>query len=185
MIDRNFVINLAHRNTDINEYLMSLYNMAIQINAQTIVELGAGQSTFALTAAAIKTGGEFYSIDLSINSRERLYDEGSGAMLDTEPKYHFIQGDDREIAKTWKKEIDFLLHDTDHLYESTLAELRLWTSFIKKRGIYVMHDTGHEAGDGMGCRKALNEWHEQNKERWIVVHLLDTKILGMSVLIKI
>ena len=107
MIDRNYVINLANRNTDINEYLMSIYNIPVQINAQTIVELGAGQSTYALTAVANKTGGEFYSIDLGEDSHLRLFPEGKG-VLEQEPRYHFINKKALEAVKTWSFPIDFL-----------------------------------------------------------------------------
>ena len=116
------------------------------------------------------------------------YPEGEG-ILEQEPKCHFLQGDTRDVEKKWQipwiGEVDFMLHDTSHRYEETKAELEIYPKLIRKRGIYTMHDTGHEAGDGMGCRQALNEWYEKNKEEWTIVHLLDTKIIGMSVLCKI
>lgn len=185
MLDRNYVINLALRDTDMNYFVMHLYNIPIQIKAKTIVELGAGQSTFAMTAAANVTGGEFYSIDLSLDARGRLYDEDL-SILDKNPKYHFIGGDDMEIVKTWDKEIDFLLIDTSHTLEHTQAELAIWPTKVRKGGIIAMHDTAHEAGTGVGCRQALDEFMESKEgENYRVVHLLDPKIIGMSILIKL
>ena len=65
MIDRNFILNMAQQSNDINEYLMSLYNIPVQMNAKTIIEIGAGRSTFALVAAANKTEGTVTSIDIA------------------------------------------------------------------------------------------------------------------------
>lgn len=185
MLDRNFVLNLANRSTDINEYIMSLYNIPVQINARTIVELGAGQSTYALTAAANKTEGQFYSIDLFKSARDRLWEGRHGLMLDDEPRYHFVEGDDMKIVKTWDKPIDFLFIDTSHLYEHTKNELEAWTPHVLIGGVIMMHDTNHESGDGMGCRKALDEFVKKYPNNFAVVHLLDTKIIGMSILVKL
>lgn len=184
MLDRNFVINLSYRDTDMNYYILHLYNIPVQINAKTIVELGQGQSTYALCAAANKTQGEFYSFDMGPNGHLRLYPEGEG-ILEQEPRYHFEMIKSQEAGRKWNKPIDFLLHDTSHRYEETKEELELWPKWIRKRGVYVMHDTGHEAGDGMGCRKALDEWYLKNMDNWTIVHLQDPKIVGMSILIKI
>ena len=52
MIDSDFVWNLTLRDTDIKEHLMTLYSMVVMSKAKTILEIGSGQSTFALTAAA-------------------------------------------------------------------------------------------------------------------------------------
>lgn len=184
MLDKNFVLQLAGRDTDINEYLMSLYNIPVQMKAQTIVELGAGQSTFALCAAVNKTAGQFYSIDLYKSARDRLWEGNHGMMLDDEPRYHFIQGNDMEIVKSWDKPIDFLFIDTSHQYEHTKQELEAWTPYVVGGGIIMMHDTGHESEDMKGCRRALDEFVEKNRDSFVDVHLLDRKLIGMSVLIK-
>lgn len=183
-LDRNYVMNQCQKNNDINEYLMSIYNIPVQLNAQTIVELGAGESTFALTAAANKTGGQFYSIDIGRGAVERFTPDGI-SILANEPRYYFIEGDTRVLGKTWDKMADFIFHDTSHVYDQTKIELDLWPKFVRKGGVYMMHDTGHEAGDGMGCRQALNEWYDLHKKEWAIVHLMDTKVLGASVLIKL
>lgn len=47
-----------------------------------------------------------------------------------------------------------------------------------------MHDTGQETGDAVGCRKALDEFLLENED-YIAVHLLDRKILGMSIISKL
>lgn len=183
MIDFNFVLQLAGRNTDINEYLLSLYNIPVQMNAKMIVELGAGQSTYALTASANETKGQFYSIDVTEGAIARGYSLENNPLKDEE-RYHFILGDDMEVVKTWDKEIDFLFLDTSHLLEHTRAELKAWLPLVREGGVIMMHDTAHKTGDGMGCRQALNEFLEEN-DNYFPLHLLDTKYIGMSILCKL
>jgi len=184
-IDFNYVNNLAFRDTDINEHLLDLYGVAVGMNAKVIVELGAGQSTYALTAAANETKGQLYSVDLGKDAVTRLFPQGEG-VLDKEERYHFIQGDDMEIVKTWNTPIDFLFLDTSHLYEDTKKEIEAWFPKVKKGGIIAMHDVAHEEGLGTGCRKALDEFmkSEEGKD-YRVLQLLDTKHLGMAILIKL
>lgn len=183
MIDRNSVLNLAGKSTDINEYLMSIYNIPVQINAQTVVELGCGNSTVALLAAVNKTQGQLYCFDVGADSftRSGLEDE-----IRKEPRFHFTQGFVLESVKQWNKPIDFLLHDLSHLYDSTKDEIAAWFPFVRSGGIIFAHDTNHEAGDGMGCRQAYNEFMDSEEgKKYRIIHLLDTKILGGSVLIKL
>lgn len=184
MLDEDFVRNLVKKDNEISEYLLSLYNIPVQINAKTIIELGAGESTFALTAAANKTEGEFYSIDIGEGAVER-YSPGGLEVFKNEPRYHFIQGDDRKVVKTWNKGIDFLFLDTTHIYSHTKQELEEWIPFVVGGGVIAMHDTAHQSGDGTGCRKALDEFLEKNPDNFTVVHLLDTKHLGMSILVRL
>jgi len=186
MLDRNYVLNQCQKSNDINEYLMSLYNIPVQMDAKVLVELGAGESTFALTAAANKTGGEFYSIDIGKGAIER-FSPNKLSEVDNEPRFHFIQSDDLFAGKAWDKPIDFLFIDSDHTYDHVRQVLKIWPKWVKKRGIMTMHDTNHEAGDGMGCRQALEEWLAEptTTDLWRAFHLLDTKILGMTILFKV
>ena len=184
MLQRSDVRNLALKGTDINEHIMTIYNLPVQINAQVIVELGIGESTFALVAAANKTKGQLYSIDINEGGIERS-SPGGANVLRKEPRYHYIEGDTRELGKTWDKKIDFLLHDTDHTYETTKTELKLWPQWVRSGGIIFAHDTAHEAGSGMGCRQAYDEFMEEHAKEYKIIHLLDTKTIGGSVLIKL
>ena|SRR3990167_66177 len=188
-LDRNFILNLAHRDTDINEYLLTLYNLIVQGNYKTVVEIGAGQSTYALTAAVNETKGEFYSIDLTQEARLRSFPEGEG-ILDNEIRYHFIQGNDLQIVKKWTKEIDFLFIDSDHSYDHVRLQLEDWLPWVRKGGMIALHDTAQTDEIIKGCRQALNEFLKLSSLKYSqpyyrAVHLLDTKLLGMSILVKI
>ena len=183
MLDRNHVINMAQKDTDINEHLMNLYNIPVQIGAKTIVEIGAGESTLALTAAANKTEGQFYSIDLKAASVNRST-PGASESLKSEHRYHLIEGDDMEIVKTWDKEIDFLFIDSSHTYQHTKAEIKAWFPFVKRDSVIMMHDTNHSDPVLVGCRGALDEFLKENGD-YAAVHLSDTKIIGMSIVLKL
>jgi predicted O-methyltransferase YrrM len=190
MISRGDVLNISLKSSDINEYLMTLYNLPIQIKAKTIVELGAGYSTIALLAAANFLDAEFISVDMGENSWFRGYPDDF-SIYDNETGIERIQEDDMEVFKTWDKEIDFLFLDTSHSYEQTKKELANWPFWVRLGGMFVMHDTAHETGLSVGCREALDECMTTSSMARIadgyftVAHLLDTKILGMTVMVKI
>lgn len=184
ILDRNYINNLAQYQTDINQYILSLYNIPVQINAQTIVELGSGQSTFAFLAAANKTNGQLYSFDIGPFPATPLRGFPTGESILTEAsRLHYTQISDLEAEKTWNKPIDVLFLDTSHTYQHTKQELLVWPRHLRRNGIFIMHDTAHEAGDIMGCRQALNEWLDS--EKYTCVHLLDTLIIGLSVMVKL
>mgnify|MGYP001571939875 CR=1 FL=1 len=184
-IDRNFVLNLAGRSSDINGFLMTIYHLVVRGNYKTIVELGGGQSTYALVAAANKTDGQVYSHDFNTGCYTRLYPEGEG-ILDKEQRFHFIAGDDLETVKLWNKPIDFLFHDTSHVYDLSKKEIDSWFPFVRRGGQIFMHDTQQEAGDGMGCGQAIDEFMKTEEgKQYSIVHLQDSYILGASILNKL
>ena len=185
MLDFNYVLQLAGRDTDINEYLLSLYNIPVQRNDQVVVELGAGQSTYALTAAVNKTGGHLYSNDISSGAVLRGFPEGKG-VLDDEPNITRIILDDLDLVKKWDKEIDFLFIDTTHTLENTRLELASWPKFVKSGGVIAMHDTMHKDHVQKGCRQALDEFMDSEVgKNYRVIHLLDQKHAGMGILFKL
>lgn len=185
MLDYTFVLNQAFKSNDINEYVLTLFNQVIQNDAKVVIELGAGQSTFAFTAGVNVTKGKFYSIDMGGKEATLRFCPNWEGILDKEGRLEFIQGDDMEIVKTWDKEADILFIDTSHTYEHTKAELEAWPKFVKVGGQLIMHDTAHKEGVGVGCRKALDEFLEKHKGEYSIIHLLDTKHIGLSILNKL
>ena len=183
MIDRNTVLNLATISTDINEYLMTIYNLVVQGNYKTVVELGCGYSTVALLAGVNKIDGQLYCFDMGDGSLNR---SSMIEQIRKEPRFHFTQGMVHDTIKSWNSPIDLLLHDLSHIYEATRDEIRDWFPFVRSGGMIFAHDTNNEAGDGMGCRQAYNEFMASEEGRkYRIIHLLDTKIIGGSVLIKL
>ena len=182
MIDRSYAVQLSQRSTDIKEHILTLYDLVVRIEAKVVVELGAGQSTYALLAAVNQTGGQLYSIDLLPKAHLRGFPEGEG-ILEKEDRYNFVQGNDMEIIQKWDSPIDFLFIDTSHVYKHTLSELLFWTPFVRLNGIVTMHDTDHNFGHAVKCKKALEDFLKQNPGQFSVQHILGCG--GLSILNRI
>lgn len=166
-LDYSFVEMLSKRETDINQHLPTLYNLVVENKYKVVVELGAGQSTYVFVAAVNKTKGRFISVDLDLKAHLRGFAEGEG-VLEKEPRYRFIRGDDMEIVKKWRRKIDFLFIDTSHTFEHTKIELKKWEPFIKVGGKIVLHDVYHKVGHAVGVRPALGEFLVKNPGRFAV-----------------
>lgn len=152
-INLDYVWMLTLRNSDTMEHLMTLYSLAVMSRAKTILEIGSGQSTFALTAAANENEGEFYSIDLGRSSNLRLFPEGEG-VLEKEPRYHSIEGNSMDVV--WDKPVDFFFLDSGHTYQLTYDELKKYTPFVKPGGFICMHDVGEFHNEAFqDCRRAM------------------------------
>ena len=158
MIDRNFVLNLAHEDSDTNEYIMSLYNVPKQIGAKTIVEIGAGRSTFALVAAANETGGYVTSID--IGGRDTLNRVNNGArLMESEKRFTMITGSSLDQPEnSFPDNIDFFFWDSEHTLDLSRNEIARWFPIVRKGGVIMVHDVCHESPDKQGARTALDEF---------------------------
>ena len=162
-MDSEFIASLSKRDTDISEHLQFLYVLPFAIGAKVIVELGCGQSTYALLAAANELEADHYAIDLTEQSRFRNYEEGREFLKD-QPRHHFILGDSLDIALAWDKPIDFLFIDTSHTYHQTVIELKRWGEWVRKGGLIAMHDTGkNNTTFKDDCRKAMLEVVEKKE----------------------
>lgn len=180
-LDRNLVEVLSKRETDIRDHIWTLYNLVVGMNAGVVVELGAGQSTYALTVAVKETGGNIWSVDKLINAHLRGFPEGLN-LLELESRYHFVEGDDIEVGMSWNMPIDFLFIDTSHQYDHTLEELNLWAKHVRTEGKIAMHDTDHKLGAAVDCIKALDEFLRQHPGCYKVRHIKGCG--GLSILTK-
>lgn len=185
MIDRNFILNLAQEDTDTSQYLMSLYNIPIQMGAKTIVEIGAGRSTFALVAAANRIGESSNVTSIDLGGRDTLNRvTGGEELMKKEGRLFLFQ--ESSLTVRWGTPIDFLFLDSEHTYDLTVAEIDKWFPLVRRGGVIMCHDTGHEGEDKQGAVQALKEFMESKEgKKYRRVDLMDTKIIGMSILIKI
>ena len=131
---------------DMHEHIKAIYNLALDINAQNIVEfgIGSGQSTLCLTAAAQKTNGMVISLDP--REKHKTFVQNNvrywGLSRNWNPQY----GEDsfsvrdiyREVFKN--KPIDLLFIDSGHTYSDTKAEIEYWEPLVKKGGAIIFHD---------------------------------------------
>lgn len=181
-LNRDLVELLSKRDTDINEHLWTLFNIVQELGAKCVVELGAGQSTYVLATAVKETGGEFFSVDLDPSAHQRGFPEGRG-ILQKEPRYHFIPGNDLDAVSRWKRWIDFLFIDTNHIREHTKAELEAWAPRVRPGGKIALHDTHHLSGHAVGCKAGLEDFLRENPDCFEVRHIESCG--GLSILTKL
>lgn len=122
--------------SDIEAHLPFLHEAASR--SRSILELGVrgGVSTSALLAGLEQSGrGHLWSVDTR-KPCIPLWWHGSGA-------WTLTIGDDLDprVAKAQPEKIDMLFIDTDHFYEHTLAELRLYVPRVNAGGMVCCHDT--------------------------------------------
>lgn len=173
---------LSKRETDINQHLVSLYSLVVQNGYKNVVELGAGQSSYVLASAVRETGGRFWSVDRIEKAHLRGFPEGEG-LLENDPRVTLITDDDMHLVIGWATWIDFLFIDTNHQYDHTKRELYSWGRWVRVGGKIAMHDTFHKLGHAVDCRRALDEYLDEQKGRWQVQH--NENQGGFSVLTKI
>lgn len=170
--------------SDIVEHLPILRDTVISSSAQTVVELGVrtGNSTAALLAGVVETGGHLWSVDI------RLMPEANYRPLKRAAghAWSFVIGDDLKVADQVGSQIDItsfrddtpvyvaggidvLFIDSSHHYDHTLAELRLYGP--RARTI-LLHDTELEHPDGAPAepafpvKTAIEEWCAETGRSW-------------------
>jgi len=187
------VIIRSRQRTVINDHLPLLFIESLRSSPKLIVELGveSGQSTFALERVARLCKSKLVSVDIADCSDVCRWKD-----------WIFIKRNDLEFAKTfpdWCREnnitpqIDILFIDTDHLYEQTLNEIRLWFPYLSKKAKVFFHDSNvrpvYRRKDGSigtapdyqrGVTRALEEYlgysfHEEedfiaHKNGWLIRH---------------
>lgn len=122
---------------DIREQMPVLYAWAR--HATTVIELGVrtGNSTAAFLAA-LEGRGRLWSVDVAIPQVP--------AYWHALPEWRLLVTDDvtPEAVAACPNAADVLFIDTSHLYDHTLAELRLYVPKVRPGGIVLMHDTSLE-----------------------------------------
>lgn len=99
-----------------------------------------------------------------INNVTSAYNGGS---LDT-ATLEVVKEQMRELGKN---EIDVLNIDSDHTYESTMQEIKIWIPLVKKGGFVMFHDYEHPKAPGVGeaihelisYKDGLNDWIDDSK----------------------
>ena len=131
------------KNSPMNEEIQILYDYIVKNKPQKkIVELGCGDTTFALSLA-IKVANLYplQSIDLDMG-RINMYGK-SLASIGLQNYCQFYHGDSVNIlASVFNPEtISFIFIDTSHTFPQTLAEIVLSVSVLEKNGRIFLHDT--------------------------------------------
>ena len=125
------------------ELLDVLYSIIRSKRTHTVVEIG----TFKGIASLI------FSEALRENNYGKIYTIDNGSLIGNKiprtlfkknnlENIVFIEKDSVSAFESWgRAEIDLLYIDGDHSYSSTCIDFALWSRFVTKRGLIVIHDT--------------------------------------------
>lgn len=133
--------------SDIRAHLPMLYDAA---RGKRVIELGVGDgtSTSAFLTAMERHGGHLLSVDINVGC---FHFPGHPCWT-----FHASDSLNADIAPTGLPAYDVLFIDTDHSYERTLAELRLWSQCIRPDGVIFLHDIENPLYPGV--RQAVAEF---------------------------
>ena len=131
-----------------------LMSLASKSSGNVYVEIGSyiGASTCFIAAGIKKKGsGQLHCIDTWQNQgmTEGKRDTLAEFKKNTTKYKDLIipqRGDSRELAKTFKKPIDFLFIDGDHSYESVRMDVEAWFPKLNPGALVLFHDIGWAKG---------------------------------------
>jgi len=156
-------LEACHTESDIVDHLPTFVELAEQLDARTVIELGVrdGESTKAWLYAMECSGGHLWSVDLS--------------PAPTFPTHcwTFIQGDDLDpaVIAQLPVEADIVFIDTLHSYAHTCRELETYVKHVRRGGRIVMHDTELDGAlvnepDTQPVKKAVTEFCDAHGWKW-------------------
>lgn len=138
----------------VNEKI-KLTQLANNIDGNIFLEVGSylGASSCFIAAGIKKTRkkAKLYCVDTwendAMTEGER---ETFQIFIENTEKYRDIivplRGTSVNVAKTFKKMIDFLFIDGDHSHEGVKADVEAWVSKLNKNALVVFHDIGWAEG---------------------------------------
>ncbi|MBD1903542.1 class I SAM-dependent methyltransferase [Trichocoleus sp. DQ-A3] len=117
-----------------SKHLLTIYSLAIGLNAKIIIDLGIGSTTRALRAAALKTGGVVISCDCDakrFSSLLKLQDK----------HWQLYLGASETLLSSLEPPFDLVVHDAAHDYFQVKLDLELILPKMKTFGMICVHDT--------------------------------------------
>jgi hypothetical protein len=117
-----------------SKHLLILYSLVVGMNAQVIAEIGLGQTTGALRAAAALTGATVHTCDFDKRRYHHLLaQQDAHWKLCLEPSTTFIE--------RLPEPIDLVMHDGAHDYLNVKRDLELLIPKMRRFGMICVHDT--------------------------------------------
>ena len=158
--------------SDIQEYMMFLYETAKSYPNVRVLELGArkGNSTSAFLAAAVAVNGSVTSVDID---RVTDYPEMQPFIGNTAWRFEHGSDTDETVQACLPVEVDVLFIDTSHEYDHTLEELHAYMPRVAPGGVALFHDTnlfgwgGNPPVEGQSeVKQALDTYCSQTGLTW-------------------
>ncbi len=120
------------------KHLLTLYSLAVGVNAKVIADIGIGSTTRALLKAVEETKGRVYSCDFDRRRYSRLFE-----IYPKTKRWRLSLIKSLEFIEALPDGIDFVCHDGAHDAETVKADLEALIPKVKQFGIIVVHDTQH------------------------------------------
>lgn len=128
------IFSAFHESKSFSKHLLTIYSLAVGVNAKKIVDLGIGSTTRALRFAAQTTGGVCYSGDVDAA-------RFSGLMEQQDAHWKFFLGASEKFFAQLDGPYDFVLHDAAHDYYQVKMDLEAIIPKMKRFGLICVHDT--------------------------------------------
>lgn len=116
-----------------SKHLLTIYSIAVGLNAQRIADLGVGATTRALRAAARVTGGKVMSCDGDL--------ERFSALREEDPSWDLALESSETFLSSIEPPIDMLMHDGAHDYFTVVHDLEIILPKMRTFGVVCIHDT--------------------------------------------
>ncbi len=176
--------------SDIVDHLPTFLRTVDELKASQVIELGVryGVSTIAWLYA-LDGSGHLWSVDVAPPTPAPGSTLNLLAPLPDVTHWTFVQGNDTDpyVVAALPDEVDIVFIDTNHIYEETLEELRLYVPKVRPGGRVLLHDTALAATANAvtpqppyPVRSAVAEFCRANDLRW--TETLDCYGLGTIVI---
>jgi len=161
MTAEEIIEKCSHIPSSVFEPEQEMWNEIIsKLDKPLIVDFGTGHGKSASSLALSNPDGIVYTFDPGlpyINSGcdEKCYEEETKKFIADSGATNVIFTRESSLEKEWDKPIDVLNIDSDHIYETTKAEIERWLPFVKNGGYIFFHDYEHPRCPGV--RQAIDE----------------------------
>jgi len=131
-----------------------LYNTAIEIDAQNIVEIGSmdGCSSMVFGYVCKQTGGHLYCLEPNPRTRWKGNMDRLGL---ADYATTLMKASPWVIPTDVKLPIDYLLIDGDHRTRWTLVDYHYWEPYVRPGGLIAFHDWTGANGVGEWVQRAV------------------------------
>ena len=123
-----------HESKSFSKHLLTVYSLAVGLNAKRIVDLGLGTTTRALRFAAQHTGGVVYSCDVDAARFTPLLEE-------QDEHWRLFLGASEKFLAQLDGPPDFVVHDAAHDYYQVKLDIEAILPKMKRFGLIAVHDT--------------------------------------------
>jgi predicted O-methyltransferase YrrM len=123
-----------HGSGSFSKHLLTVYSLAIGLNAKTIVDLGIGSTTRALRMAAKRMGAKVLSCDMDAERYSYLREQ-------QDENWELFFGASEKFIDGLSGPIDLVVHDAAHDYYQVKLDLERILPKMRTFGLICVHDT--------------------------------------------